>query len=398
MDSMNENQQKQNQLERRAAYMRDYRKRNAVTDTVTDTAVTDDNDGTPISEERRRRRSAYMREFRANRRQNQADYPDDLQQNDVQRIETPTSQPSPARISTKAYSADSPDDTRRRLRNDAARIRYAHDSSAAREASKRQYDANRESAREASRSRYHANPGPSRDAARQASQCRRSVFREVKQEWDIDHPCRHCGYIWLKSSEAGLRKKCCQNGILWNETSPFILLPLPEELEQGFFNDEFVKGSNQFNNILSLGAIGIDNEQPNAGWDIIRGPHSVRLSGRTYHYIPASNTRGGIQYFLHDGRNIQLAAHGRERNVHVPTLERIFRFLQKENRLCRSYASIGSMAERLLMQQGPVAEVFTTERLNELCPQLSREVVEFDVSAITVDPSTGNRILRVALK
>jgi hypothetical protein len=169
-------------------------------------------------------------------------------------------------------------------------------------------------------------------------------------------------------------------------------------LEYGFFSEEFVKASNQYNNILSLGAIGIDNEQPTPGWDVIRGSHSVRLSGRTYHFIPASNTRGGIQYFLHDGRNIELAAHGRERNVDVPTLERLFECLQEQNRLCKSYAAIGSMAERLLMPNQDGSQAFTRESLNELCPQLSRETVEFDVSSITVDRSTGSHVLRVAVK
>ena len=130
---------------------------------------------------------------------------DESQNDDVRELETPTSLTNPV-------------ETRRLLLNDAARRRYAH---------------NPDQVRQASRTRYHANP----DSARGASQRQNRLFREVKQEWDIDHPCRHCGYIWLKSSEAGLRKKCCQNGILCNETSTFILLPLPEELEQGFFNN-----------------------------------------------------------------------------------------------------------------------------------------------------------------
>ena len=37
----------------------------------------------------------------------------------------------------------------------------------------------------------------------------------------------------------------------------------------------------------------------------------------------------------------QLAAHGRERDVDVPTLERLFYYLQQNNVLCQSYATIG---------------------------------------------------------
>jgi hypothetical protein len=45
--------------------------------------------------------------------------------------------------------------------------------------------------------------------------------------------------------------------MLWrDETSVELALkPLPYELEKGFFSTHFVKSSNQYNNILSLGAV-----------------------------------------------------------------------------------------------------------------------------------------------
>jgi hypothetical protein len=58
-------------------------------------------------------------------------------------------------------------------------------------------------------------------------------------------------------------------------------------------SDEFVRSSNQYNNILSLGAVGVDNANETRGWDRIVGHAAVRLSGRTYHYIPQMNTRNG---------------------------------------------------------------------------------------------------------
>ena len=175
-----------------------------------------------------------------------------------------------------------------------------------------------------------------------------------------------------------------------------MLDPLPYDWESGFYNTHFVKASNQYNNILSLGGVGIDNERMTTGWDVIMGAHSVRLSGRTYHYIPASNTRGGIQYFLHDGRNVELAAHGRERDVDVPTLEKLFGYLQQNNPLCLEYRAIGTMAKWEMGQKD--ATTFSQEELNDLIPQLNRETVEFDVSSIMIDRSTGNHVLRVALK
>ena len=41
------------------------------------------------------------------------------------------------------------------------------------------------------------------------SRRRRRAFMEVRQQWDHAHPCRYCGRVWLVSSSAGLRKKCC---------------------------------------------------------------------------------------------------------------------------------------------------------------------------------------------
>jgi hypothetical protein len=178
------------------------------------------------------------------------------------------------------------------------------------------------------------------------------------------------------------------------------LKPLPYELEKGFFSTHFVKSSNQYNNILSLGAVGVENDKEVPGWDRIVGDHSVRLSGRSYHYIPASNTRGGIQYFLHDGRSQELAAHGRERDVDVPTLERLFYYLQQNNVLCQSYATIGAMADfEIRRQQGDDAEeTISQHQLNQLIPQLSRATVEFDVSSISIDRISGNHVLRVREK
>jgi hypothetical protein len=131
--------------------------------------------------------------------------------------------------------------------------------------------------------------------ARAASQARHAAFKEVRQHWDSAHPCKHCAYVWLVQSSEGLRKKCCKNGQLWNTSiSPFILEPLPDVLESGMYSDEFVRSSNQYNNILSLGAVGVDNANETRGWDRVVGHAAVRLSGRTYHYIPQINHPGAL--------------------------------------------------------------------------------------------------------
>ena len=51
------------------------------------------------------------------------------------------------------------------------------------------------------------------EAVRQYERRRYAQFKEIRQQWDIDHPCHHCGHIWLKSTDTGLRRKCCLNGV-----------------------------------------------------------------------------------------------------------------------------------------------------------------------------------------
>jgi len=61
----------------------------------------------------------------------------------------------------------------------------------------------------------------------------------------------------------------------------------------------FSRNSARYNGILSISATGIDNGK-GGGWERIRGPHAVKLCGRTYHFLPKSNSAGGIQHFILD--------------------------------------------------------------------------------------------------
>ena len=231
---------------------------------------------------------------------------------------------------------------------------------------------------------------------RTTSRARRTAFKEVRQQWDHAKPCQYCKHVWLVSSSAGLRKKCCQGGKLCDpQLSPFLLEPLPAVLENGFFSTDFPGMSNQLNNILSLGAVGVENDKFEAGWDRIVGHHAVRLSGRTYRFLPPSNSRGGLQYFLHDGRQGDLASYGRERNVDESILMALYRNMQWDNHLCRAYAAIGTMSDRLIEELGQSP---TSGEVNSIIPQLNRATAEFDVSAICMDRNTGNHYLQVRLK
>ena len=45
-----------------------------------------------------------------------------------------------------------------------------------------------------------------------SDQRRQAAFKSIEQYWDYNHPCGHCGRVWLRGSSVGLRKKCCQGG------------------------------------------------------------------------------------------------------------------------------------------------------------------------------------------
>ena len=226
-------------------------------------------------------------------------------------------------------------------------------------------------------------------------QRRHAAFKSIEQYWDYEHPCGHCGRVWLGGSTAGLRMKCCQGGRMWDLTCPFILHSMPQVLDIGFFDSDFVHSSNQYNNILAMGAVGVENDKPTRGYDKIVGNHCLRMCGRTYHYFPSSERRGGIQYFLHDGRqgHGELSEHGRERQVNDATLVELFKALQEGNKLCKLYSVIGTTADSLIearRSSGAALDV-----VGDLIPLLNLATEEFDISAITMDRRTGNHFLQV---
>ena len=53
--------------------------------------------------------------------------------------------------------------------------------------------------------------------------------------------------------------------------------------------EHFSRNSARYNGVLSISATGIDNGK-GGGWERIQGPHAVKLCGRTYHYLPRSNS------------------------------------------------------------------------------------------------------------
>jgi hypothetical protein len=146
-----------------------------------------------------------------------------------------------------------------------------------------------------------------------------------------------------------------------------------------------------------MGAVGVENDKPTRGYDRIVGNHCLRMCGRTYHYFPSSEKRGGIQYFLHDGRQRELSEHGRERQVNDATLVELFEALQQGNRLCKLYSVIGTTADSFIEERRSSGAAFL-DVVGDLIPLLNLATEEFDISAITLDRRTGNHFLQVKQK
>lgn len=197
----------------------------------------------------------------------------------------------------------------------------------------------------------------------------------------------------------GLKMKCCQNGKFLKWDYPARFKPMLEVVDRNLYDLNFVHASNQYNNILSMGAVGVDNGRKfKKGWDKIIGEHSVRLSGRTYHVIKPSDAKGGIQYFLHDGRKNALSKHGRERDVDAYILEELYNELMANNDLCIEFQSIGRWVDQYVKEFEKTAEGMdggVKQLPMNLLAEINECSVEFDIAAVLLDSGPGEHVIHV---
>lgn len=229
---------------------------------------------------------------------------------------------------------------------------------------------------------------------------RMQSFGTVAQQWDHDHPCPHCGYIFMTMQRRTNRKFCCLNGRAKDPAYFPTLWPLPPYIRfLAMDRIEHMGGrSSYYNAVLSLGATAVDNGK-GGGWEKIRGNHAVKLNGRTYHYIPKTGglCQGGIQYFTYDAAsqmeayteslNTPNGRHG-ERTVRE-YVRGIYEELKEVNELVNECEQIGIMAGNEILSEGDAC----TLKLS-----INVKTSSFDVAAITSDSITGERVLKYKLK
>jgi hypothetical protein len=107
-----------------------------------------------------------------------------------------------------------------------------------------------------------------------------SCYRNpIKQYWTKQ--CEYCKYVHLESTSKSARRKCCLDGAALLDDYPRLMFLTPSVKEAMVHNiKHFSRASSSYNNILSLGATGIENGK-GGGWEKIQGDHSCKLNGRT---------------------------------------------------------------------------------------------------------------------
>jgi len=220
---------------------------------------------------------------------------------------------------------------------------------------------------------------------------------KIALEWDYANPCQHCHCLYLKTEKK--RSICCNNGaFIYGSTIFPKLNPLPPQIR--FLCTErcshFSRNSVSYNNILALGATGIDNGSESRGWELRFGDHCVTLHGRTYHFFTNSAGMNGLHYFLYDAQ-LDLIAHGDRLNKNITNniRKRVFpEFLQS---LFTELQSINILAQEIEMI-GTITKHGGTDREPNILVELNTATSHFDVAAISSNEFKGNRILTIKRK
>ena len=148
------------------------------------------------------------------------------------------------------------------------------------------------------------------------------------------------------------------------------------------------------------------------GWERIRGPHAVKLCGRTYHYMPRSNTTGGIQHFIMDkytealmhGQSFQTKSSEKtDSAIKDAVLRTFWDTLHRTNRWVQHCKIIGE-AVQIINDQNypdedyePAQEAFTKEVISQI-NSVSNIPHLLDVASVTDDTVIGKRIVEFKLR
>ena len=211
------------------------------------------------------------------------------------------------------------------------------------------------------------------------------------------------------------------------------LQPLPTEICQVIFGDttlfisdeagnrlvahspqnnieHFSRNSARYNGVLSISATGIDNGK-GGGWERIQGPHAVKLCGRTYHYLPRSNSTGGIHHFILDkytealmhAQSLESDNNRVDTTIKDSILRAFWDTLHRMNKFVQHCKIIGD-AVNIINDQNypeeeyePAAQAFTPEVIAQI-NSTSNTPHLLDVASVTDDSIIGKRIVQFKVR
>ena len=236
-----------------------------------------------------------------------------------------------------------------------------------------------------------------------------SRFVSIKQEWDDEHPCPYCHCTFLKSVKKKARRRCCNNGEYLQLDCAFPKLEiLPETLKWLCLQrgEHFGKSSAKYNNILSIGSTGVENNK-GGGYEAIMGDSAVKMNGRSYHFLSNTGRRfSGINYFTFDGLEDaqihldQLNSYISEGQVQKKKLETgfltsIFNELKNINEFAQELQWIGQGLGRTLVPEGMASNL---DEVHQLTAALNVKTSTLEVGCMLSDESEGNIVYNFSLK
>jgi hypothetical protein len=232
-------------------------------------------------------------------------------------------------------------------------------------------------------------------------------------QWDFQHPCPHCGFVYLKTQLRAERTICCLQGHALDQSQCAItpLQPYPDELADLFLSNigHFSKNSAVYNRMFSILSTYIDNGRHN-GVERRNGSSAVTINGSVKYYFHGNvdACKGGLAYFLYDGLD-KLMGHGKDMNqnqstadgrihgerVNVEFLRTIYTYLRQQHPYCSELIQIGKS-----VQQHDAA--VTNAKSAESTCQLGAEIVNsegfLEVATFTADNIRCNRQYKFKLR
>jgi hypothetical protein len=165
--------------------------------------------------------------------------------------------------------------------------------------------------------------------------------------------------------------------------------------------EHFGKLSAKYNKILCIGSTGIENTH-NGGYEQIAGDHSVKMNGRSYHFLSKdiAKVKGGINYFTFDGVDNATAhllelngpetASNRHEKMELIFLKLIFNELKEINEFVQELQMIGNHLQlRTEQAQMGIGFLSVAEQKLDLQVSLNSNSNFLDVGCIVSDDCDG---------